>query len=336
MPGLPQTKRSRPAAGVLRWLERGFLVTGAGALIWCGVLVADLVIAQRSAREALRTPRPVERPLLVPVLEDAAGAARGSSAAEPGFAIATLSIPRIGLAAAVLHGSDPGTLRRGPGHLENSAYPGETGNSVIAGHRDTFFWPLRNIRVGDDIFLDASSGQFHYQVTSLRVVNPRDVSVLAPTDAATLTLITCYPFWVLGRAPDRFIVRATRVGSPSAVPVEAWGHAPPESTAPAPIIAPNESTSAAVVTMTAPHDDASVVRQVVRRYLTMQGSPLAARTDDHVSARTVTCEVTFDGDRATADCDPVADASAGDAPHGRTFALERANDSWAIRSIVLK
>ncbi|MBI4266611.1 MAG: class D sortase [Acidobacteria bacterium] len=115
------------------------------------------------------------------------------------------------LSAVVLHGSDAQTLRRAPGHLENTALPGESGNVVIAGHRDSFFWPLRNVQLGDDIFLETADRRFHYRVTSVRVVSPRDVHVLAPTDTPMLTLITCYPFWVFGNAPDRFVVRAAAV-----------------------------------------------------------------------------------------------------------------------------
>jgi LPXTG-site transpeptidase (sortase) family protein len=258
-------------------------------------------------------------------------------AAEAGSAMAILAIPRIGLSTAVLHGSDARTLRRGPGHVENTAGPGQNGNAVIAGHRDTFFRPLRNIRVGDDIFLDASSGRYHYQVTSLLVVNPRDLSVLTPTDEATLTLITCYPFWVLGHAPDRFVVRATRVDSPGAAALEARMHPPLELATPPSLVRSNEPASALVVTTVAPSDDASLVRRAVGRYLSIHGLQLVTRTGAHVSGQSAfTCNVRFDEDRATADCDPVADAPVGNAPHGRTFALERSNDSWAIRSIVLK
>jgi hypothetical protein len=82
---------------------------------------------------------------------------------------------------------------------------------VFAGHRDSFFSPLRDVRVGDDVFAETPHGRVHYRVTSLRVVKPQDVSVLDPTDDPVLTLITCYPFWVLGPAPDRFVVRAVRV-----------------------------------------------------------------------------------------------------------------------------
>ncbi len=78
----------------------------------------------------------------------------------------------------------------------------------------TPFSALRDIAVGDDIYIDTARGSVHYRVTSTAVVHPRDLSVIADTPQTTLTLITCYPFWVFGPAPDRFIVRATRVGEP--------------------------------------------------------------------------------------------------------------------------
>jgi sortase A len=282
---------------VLRWLERGLLISGAAALIWCGVLVADLLIAQRSAREALRTTPPAEQPLLAPALEDESGPAPEDEAVETGAAIASLSIPRIGLSAAVLHGSDARTLRRGPGHLEKTAYPGQPGNVVIAGHRDSFFWPLRNIQLGDDILLDAPNGQFHYRVTAVRVVNSRDLSVLAPTSEPMLTLITCYPFWVLGPAPERFVVRAAaRVNGPVAA-----------GTTPAPAL---EDAAPA-------HDDDVLVRLAVERFRVSNGLTFDS------------CEIGVDRDAASASC-----AGALGLPR-RTFSLQRTAGGWAIRSIVL-
>jgi sortase A len=86
---------------------------------------------------------------------------------------------------------------------------------VIAGHRDTFFRPLRHVKAGDEIVVDTPQARFQYRVTSLHIVHPQDVSVLEPTGDPVLTLITCYPFWVLGPAPDRFVVRAIRVFGPT-------------------------------------------------------------------------------------------------------------------------
>jgi sortase A len=203
----------RRRAGVLRWAAGLLVIAGIATLAWCGVLLTDAYIAQQLARQSLDTIVEVARPQI-------SALGRTQTARSPvrrGGAIAVLSIPRVELSAVVLHGSDEQTLRRGPGHLEGTAMPGEAGNAVVAGHRDSFFRPLQQVRLGDDVFVDSTHGRLQYRVTSLTVVQPRDLSVLAPTDGEVLTLITCYPFWLLGNAPERFVVRATRVGSTVAV-----------------------------------------------------------------------------------------------------------------------
>jgi sortase A len=94
------------------------------------------------------------------------------------------------------------------GHIPGTALPGEDGNIVLAAHRDTFFRPLRNIQKGDEIALTTLSGAYRYRVESIQIVGPDDVGVLSPTKQPTLTLVTCYPFYFVGSAPKRFIVRA--------------------------------------------------------------------------------------------------------------------------------
>ena len=89
--------------------------------------------------------------------------------------------------------------------------PGQQGNAALTGHRDTFFRPLRNIRENDIIEITTLEGQFRYRVVSRRVVSPDDLSVLNPGTGEILTLVTCYPFYYVGAAPDRFIVRAERL-----------------------------------------------------------------------------------------------------------------------------
>lgn len=186
-----------------RWLRTAeflLIAGGASALLWCGFVIADARLTQNLARQALVSTPAAAAAAIYPVALPAAGAP-----------LADLTIPRLQLSVMVLQGSDDETLRHGLGHIEHTALPGERGNVAIAGHRDTFFRPLRDVRLGDDVFLQTAQERFHYQVSSLDVVKPTDVSVLDATGAPTLTLITCYPFWVLGRAPDRFVVRATRV-----------------------------------------------------------------------------------------------------------------------------
>ena len=126
--------------------------------------------------------------------------------------LAVLRIPKIRLEAPVLPGTDDGILDRAVGHIEGTAKPGTEGNSGLAGHRDGFFRGLKDIIPGDVIELDTIQGKDSYRVERTWVVDPDDVSVLDPTPVRALTLVTCYPFYYVGSAPRRFIVRAVLAG----------------------------------------------------------------------------------------------------------------------------
>ena len=119
-----------------------------------------------------------------------------------------LEIARIGIDTMILNGTDSRTLRVGLGLIPGTARPGEPGNVAIAGHRDTFFRPLRGIRKGDEIVLETSVRDYRYYVSSIEIVDPTDVKVLRSHQQNELTLVTCYPFSYIGRAPKRFIVHA--------------------------------------------------------------------------------------------------------------------------------
>jgi len=126
-----------------------------------------------------------------------------------GDVMGRLDIPRLGLSVPVLQGTSSRILRLGAGHIEGTPLPGESGNSAFAGHRDTFFRGLKDIRTSDEIMLQAPGRVFRYTVDWVKVVDPADVSVLqASGDTSTLTLVTCYPFYLVGPAPRRYVVRA--------------------------------------------------------------------------------------------------------------------------------
>jgi sortase A len=108
----------------------------------------------------------------------------------------------------VLEGDDDTTLARAAGHVRGTALPWESGNAVLAGHRDTFFRPLKNLQQGDEIRMTTTRGTFTYRVARLEIVAPDDMSVLAPSPIRSLTLVTCYPFAYVGPAPQRFIIHA--------------------------------------------------------------------------------------------------------------------------------
>lgn len=132
--------------------------------------------------------------------------------------IARLRIPRLGYDEIVLEGATPRTLAFGPARLMSGAAPGEPGNLVLAGHRTSWFRPLQSIAQGDEIqleWLDAKSGlrSRSYVVDLIRVVDPQDITLLAPTPDDIVTLVTCYPFGRSSRSPQRFVVRASAQAS---------------------------------------------------------------------------------------------------------------------------
>ena len=122
--------------------------------------------------------------------------------------IGRLEIARIGMTVPILEGFNPRTLTKGVGHIRGTALPGGLGNMALAGHRDTYFRPLRNIRKGMMMSVVTPTGRFDYEVDSTEIVKPEQVSVLSIHDKPQMTLITCYPFEFIGSAPNRFIVSA--------------------------------------------------------------------------------------------------------------------------------
>jgi sortase A len=128
-----------------------------------------------------------------------------------GRPVGRLEILSIGLAAVYIEGADDRTLRRGVGHVPGTAMPGEFGNAVLSGHRDTFFRPLEKIRYGDRIRILTLDGSYDYRVEAIRIVDPDEGIVIRDFRASVLTLVTCYPFWSLGPAPKRFVVHATLI-----------------------------------------------------------------------------------------------------------------------------
>ncbi len=122
--------------------------------------------------------------------------------------IGRLEIPQISLSVAVLASYDPDSLLRGVGHIEGTAMPGGLGTLGLAGHRDTFFRPLRGIAPKMEVRITDKTGVYHYVVDTTEVVTPDQVEVLSIRDRPEMTLITCYPFDYIGAAPKRFIVHA--------------------------------------------------------------------------------------------------------------------------------
>ncbi len=203
-----EKRRSR----LLRWSQRILFAAAGLALGYCAFFLADMWLYQKwQARELERLS--AQESLKPPVSSQGGPARRQAeaAAAQNGGLVGLIEIPRLGLSAVVAEGTEESTLRHAVGHIDNTALPGQHGNVGIAGHRDTFFRPLRNIRRNDIILLTTPWAHYRYRVTFTEVVAPEAVEVLRPTAAETLTLVTCYPFYFVGSAPDRFIVRAERI-----------------------------------------------------------------------------------------------------------------------------
>lgn len=197
----------RALRNFLRWAQWTLLSGGLMVLGYCGYVLIDSWIFQQRASEELERRLSSER---AGRNASQAPAARPPAIGADGL-IGRIEIARLGLSAIVFEGTDRVTLRRAAGHIPRTGLPGEPGNMGIAGHRDSFFRPLKDIAKEDVITLTTLRGEFRYRVVSTRVVAPTEVSVLSPTANEVLTLVTCYPFYFVGSAPERFIVRAERI-----------------------------------------------------------------------------------------------------------------------------
>src|SRR4030095_2444001 len=125
-----------------------------------------------------------------------------------GDIVGKLDVPRVGISVMVLQGIERNTLIAGAGHVPGTPLPGGEGNVAIAAHRDTFFRKLEGIRPGDRIQLGTVRNSYEYVVDSIEIVEPEDTKVMESRGGSELTLITCYPFYLVGPAPKRFIVHA--------------------------------------------------------------------------------------------------------------------------------
>ncbi len=124
---------------------------------------------------------------------------------------ALLRIPRLGLEAPLYEGTDNWVLNRGLGRIPGTAPIGAPGNLAVAGHRDSYFRVLKDISKHDQIEIVTAGATTRYEVTDTWIVQPDEVHVLEPTGKQVITLVTCYPFYYVGSAPQRFIVRAAAV-----------------------------------------------------------------------------------------------------------------------------
>ena len=195
-----------------RWIEQVLLFTGLTLLgMWGGVEIAsrawqawqshvfDQQVHDQQARSTSPTPR---------------APAPKNPTPKKGDVLGRLSIPRLDVSTMVREGDDDGVLSLAAGHIPGTALPGQNGNMAVAGHRDTIFRALKEIRKDDVIRFETVTGSHDYVVDTTNIVMPDDVDVLRSGKRPQLTLVTCYPFYYVGAAPKRFIVSAHEVSDP--------------------------------------------------------------------------------------------------------------------------
>ncbi|MCU1334566.1 MAG: sortase family protein [Bryobacterales bacterium] len=183
----------------LVWLGSALLVGGAVLVAWYALTLHERVVAQRAAKEWLIETSAVPHAGPAPPIRR-------------GDVIGELGIPRLQVSVMVFEGDDAGILGQGAGHIPGTALTPGSGNIGIAAHRDTYFRPLSGLRASDVITLKTPSGTSLYTVTETTIVRPSEIGVLARAPGRDLTLVTCYPFFYVGSAPERFIVHARKIG----------------------------------------------------------------------------------------------------------------------------
>jgi sortase A len=194
-------------------LGRALLVVGVALLAWWLWSTVDGMLYQSKLGrrlDAIARESPAREPFQVARMTRAEADSTGL--------IGRLEIPRLGLSSIVVEGTGHRALRRGIGHVENTAFPGEPGNVGLAGHRDSYFRPLESIALGDRIRIATPDGVFDYEVESTVFVNPDRGDLLAATEEPRLTLVTCYPFSWVGPAPRRLVIRARPMSLEASAP----------------------------------------------------------------------------------------------------------------------
>jgi len=238
-----RTERVEMSGRLLQWLSTLLVIAGLAMLAIAGHHWLSSASGQRQGLEAFEAARQARQaqetanadtsPLAVanpqlPPLETAEGRPRGAAPNTSGWSESRkrsydglsnaagllpegiLRLPAVRLEVPVFAGTGEFALTRGAGRIEGTPVLGESGNTGIAAHRDGWFRALKDVRVGDAVEVETLQGAYRFRITQTFVVEPADVQVLAPTGQNSLTLVTCYPFFFVGSAPQRYIVRAVR------------------------------------------------------------------------------------------------------------------------------
>ena len=203
--------------GPLNKLPKNFvsiflILIGVAVLAYVGTQYRQMYLEQRHLAEAWQ------------MQQLQASAPRAPNVKYTDNGMVRLQIPKIDLTSFVVEGTNHRALLLGPGHLVNTAQPGEVGNAVISGHRDTFFRHINELEKGDQIFIERGGKKFVYEVTRKKIVEPTEMSVTYPTNDAQMTLITCYPTYYIGPAPKRLVVFSKLKGESEEAIASGAGH----------------------------------------------------------------------------------------------------------------
>lgn len=211
---------------MLRILESGFLTTGAVLLAafvlirgwgdyqgWSDIRAFEQAVASESATADARNTRYSPEPDYTLWSSKRIDDYHEANEQRDDVPLAILIIDKLDLKVPIYNGTDEINLNRGAGRIKGTAWIDSPGNLGIAGHRDGFFRVLKDIQLGDSINMLTHEGKTEFLVSSITIVDPTDVSVLAPTDEPTITLVTCYPFYFVGHAPKRYIVKGELVSN---------------------------------------------------------------------------------------------------------------------------
>jgi sortase A len=185
--------RNWPAIDRKRFFSYALMLVGIALLGYVASQYATMYLEQQRLAKAFEQQQRqvVEAPVASPVTSDG---------------LTRVSIPKIKLRAMVVEGTSRKQLLVGLGHLKQTPTPGENGNSVITAHRDTFFRHIHELTKGDEVLVERGGNTYRYEVTGKKIVSPSDLSVLRPQKGKHLTLITCYPTYYIGPAPERLVV----------------------------------------------------------------------------------------------------------------------------------
>lgn len=200
--------------------QGALVIVGIGCLVWVGNAYLDALMFQMKGNQVLQQEVARRRGIARSLSSVTPGPERGDSVApsipappSEGSVLGRLEVPRLGISVIVAEGTTADVLSKAVGHIPGTGPLCGSGNTALAGHRDTFFRDLKDIRPGDLIKVTSPLATKKYRVDWTDVVKPTAVDVLAKTPRNALTLMTCYPFHFIGAAPERFIVRASEIES---------------------------------------------------------------------------------------------------------------------------